>query len=130
VPFFYGQEPEDVEPILLAQLRRHKVAHDIEFPRDRGQTSARLVGYSNADVEAVVLATHDAAAATGEQVTAERMGQAIDDYLPSRDAGMLEYMELLAVFESSSRKLLPKRYKEISMEELQLRLRNLKAQVS
>ena len=58
------------------------------------------------------------------------MGQAIDDYLPSRDAGMLEYMELLAVFESSSRKLLPKRYKEISMEELQLRLRNLKAQVS
>ncbi|MCB9651910.1 MAG: ATP-binding protein [Deltaproteobacteria bacterium] len=130
VPFFYGQEPEDVEPILVAQLRRHKVTHDIEFPRDRGQTSARLVGYSNADIEAVVLATHDAAAATGEQVTAERMGAAIDDYLPSRDAGMLEYMELLAVFESSSRKLLPKRYKEISMEELQLRLRNLKAQVS
>jgi transitional endoplasmic reticulum ATPase len=129
IPFFYGQEAEDVEPVLMAQLRRHKVAHELEYPRDRGQTSARLVGYSNADVEAVVLAAHDAAAATGEKVTADRMGQAIDDYMPSRDSAMLEYMELLAVFESSSRKLLPKRYREISLDELQLRLRTLKHQV-
>jgi hypothetical protein len=41
--------------MLMAQLRRHKVAHELELPRDRDQTSARLVGYSNADIEALVL---------------------------------------------------------------------------
>lgn len=129
IPFFYGQDAEDVEPILSAQLRRHRVNHVLEFPRDRDPTAGRLVGYSNADIEAVVLAAHDAAASAGEPVTAERFGQAVDDYLPARDATMLEYMELLAVFESSSRKLLPKRYHDINVDELQDRLRELKAQL-
>jgi len=129
IPFFYGQDPEDVEPVLSAQLRRHKVAHSLSFPEDRDATSARLVGYSNADIEAVVLASNELAAAAGEPVTAERMGQALDDYLPARDETMLEYMELLAVFESSSRKLLPKRYADISLDDLQARLRSLKAQI-
>lgn len=129
IPFFYGQTAEDVEPVLNAQLRRHKVAHSLSFPQDRNSTSARLLGYSNADVEAVVLAANDLAAAAGEPVTVERMTQAIDDYLPARDVTMLEYMELLAVFESSSRKLLPKRYADINLDELQARLRVLKAQI-
>lgn len=129
IPFFYGDEPEDVEPILIAQLRRHKVAHELEFPRDRDAISAKLVRYSNADIEAVVLAANNEAAAAGEPVTAARMASALADYLPARDSTMLEYMELLAVFECSSRKLLPKRYAELNIEDLQERLRILKAQI-
>lgn len=127
IPFFYASEPEDVEPVLTAQLRRHRVAHDLEFPRDSERSSARLVGYSNADIEAVVLAANDAAEAAGERVTPERFSRAVDDYLPSRDASMLEYMELLAVFESSSRSMLPKRFRDIGLDELQSRLRALRA---
>jgi hypothetical protein len=37
---------------------------------------------------------------------------------------MLEYMELLAVFETSRRSMLPKRYQELSTEELNTLLRN------
>lgn len=125
IPFFYSQEAEDVEPILLAQLRRHQVKHRLRFPEDREQTSARLVGYSNADVEAVVMSASSLADAVGEEVTTAYLGKAIDDYLPSRDAKMLEYMELLAVFESSSRSLLPKRYADVDVDELQARLREL-----
>ena len=33
--------------------------------------------------------------------------RAASDYFPSRDVELLEYMELLAVFETSSRRLLP-----------------------
>jgi ATP-dependent 26S proteasome regulatory subunit len=129
IPFFYPQDPDEVEPVLLAQLRRHKVTHQLEFPRDREATSRRLVGYSNADIEAVVLVANDEAAVHGVRVSVETMSKAIDDYLPSRDARILEYMELLAVFESSSRAMLPKRYANIDIDELQDKLRVLKAQI-
>lgn len=129
IPFFYPQEAEEVEPVLLAQLRRHKVNHDIAFPRDREAISARLVGYSNADLEAIVLAANDEAEQKGVRVSVEVIVKAIEDYLPSRDANMLEYMELLAVFESSSRAMLPKSYANIDLNELQARMRELKAQI-
>ena len=130
IPFFYSQDPDEVEPVVVAQLRRHGVDHSLEFPRDRSAVSARLVGYSNADVEAVVLSANDLAAAANEQVTAAHMTRALDDYLPARDAQMLEYMELLAAFESSSRSLLPKRYADIDVDQLQDRLRALRSQIN
>ena len=129
IPFFYSQEPDEVEPVVSAQLRRHKVNHTIEFPRDRADVSTRLVGYSNADVEAVVLTANDMAEQAGETVTSDHFVKALDDYLPARDATMLEYMELLAAFESSSRSLLPKRYADIDVDQLQERLRVLRAQI-
>jgi len=39
---------------------------------------------------------------------------------------MLEYMELLAVFEASNRKMLPKKYQTMSTDELQARLELLR----
>ena len=48
---------------------------------------------------------------------------------PSRDVELLEYMELLAVFEASSRRLLPSKYANITPEELDLRMRQLRAVV-
>jgi transitional endoplasmic reticulum ATPase len=115
--------------VLKALMRRHRVEHALEWPRDRAATSAKMIGYSNADIEAVVLLANDRAHAVGSPVTVELFEQALYDYLPSRDANMLEYMELLAVFESSSREMLPKRYQAIDVDELQARLRVLRAQI-
>lgn len=127
IPFFYPQAAEDVEPVLLAVLKRHGVAHGLAFPTHRESVSLRLVDYSNADIEGVALAAHDLA--DGRPVSPEDMVAAIDDYLPARDQAMLAYMELLAVFESSSRRFLPARYRDLSAEELQTRLRALRQQV-
>jgi hypothetical protein len=55
---------------------------------------------------------------------------AVNDYFPSRDTELLEYMELLAVFESSSRRMLPQKYAAMSPEELDARLRLLRATVA
>jgi SpoVK/Ycf46/Vps4 family AAA+-type ATPase len=129
IPFFYAQDPEEVEPVLLAQMKRHGVQHDLKFPRDRAEVSAKLIRYSNADIEAVVLSANDLAASTGEKVTPDLIARAIADYLPARDNTMLEYMELLAVFESSSRSMLPKRYHEIEIDVLQERLRELRSEI-
>jgi hypothetical protein len=127
IPFFYPQTAEEVESILAAQVRRHQLAWTVEFPRDREAASAPLVGYSNADLEAVILMAGGYAGAG--PVTPSHLADAVRDYLPSRDAEMLEYMELIAVFEASSRKLLPAKYAALSAAELQARLAPLRARV-
>ena len=39
---------------------------------------------------------------------------------------MLEYMEMQAVFESSTREMLPDRYKDMSSDEIQTRLDDMR----
>jgi len=92
------------------------------------------VGYSNADLEAVVLLAHDLAydqeRAEHGAVTAEVFERAALDYLPARDEGMLRYMELLAVFEASNRRMLPAKYCNLSNDELDQALREARRNVS
>ena len=129
IPFLYAQTPEEVERVLEAQIRKHKLKADVEFPRDREAISSRIVGYSNADFEALSLLANDIALERGgpdAPVTAEHFAQAVHDYLPSRDLEMLEYMELLAVFEASNRRMLPAKYADLSVEALQQRLDQLR----
>ena len=100
IPFLYSQAPEEVEAVAKALVKKNKVRSDVDLATIRDTFSAKLVGYSNADVEAVVLMANDDAAreAGGDApVTAEHFVKAASDYFPSRDAELLEYMELLAV---------------------------------
>jgi AAA+ superfamily predicted ATPase len=128
IPFLYPQTCDEVEQIIAAQIRKHKLTAAIEFPRDRAAVSEKIVGYSNADFEAIALLASDYAAEAGPDVpiTAEHFQKAVADYLPSRDLEMLEYMELLAVFEASNRRMLPEKYARLSLDELQKRLAELK----
>jgi SpoVK/Ycf46/Vps4 family AAA+-type ATPase len=131
-PFLYPQTPEEVESIAGAILRKNRIRTEVSLPDIRAGFSARLVGYSNADIEAVILLANDGAAraAGGDApVLAGNFLSAAADYFPSRDVELLEYMELLAVFEASSRRLLPPKYAGMSPEELDQRLRLLRATV-
>jgi hypothetical protein len=105
----------------------------VNFTLTRAEFSQKLVGYSNADVEAVVLVANDLAAhdsGPDSPVEIRHFLAALDDYFPNRDSEMLEYMELLAVFESSSRRLLPPKYATMTPEEMDARLRMLRATVA
>ncbi|HEY3801586.1 MAG TPA: ATP-binding protein [Kofleriaceae bacterium] len=124
IPFLYPQTADEVEQILKAQVKKHKLTTSIEFPRDRAAISDKIVGYSNADFEALCLLANDYAEDTA--ITVDHFTKAIGDYLPSRDLEMLEYMELLAVFEASNRRMLPEKYARLSLDELQKRLAELK----
>ena len=78
----------------------------------------------------ILLANDDAAREGGGDATVERRAvhpAAVADYFPSRDEELLEYMELLAVFEASSRRLLPPKYAATAPEALDARLRQLRA---
>jgi transitional endoplasmic reticulum ATPase len=129
IPFLYAQTPEEVEMIAAALLRKNKIDTQVDLAAIRDGFASKLVGYSNADIEAVLLMANDDAAreaGTAAPVTAEHLTRAASDYFPSRDVELLEYMELLAVFEASSRRLLPAKYASITPEELDARLRALR----
>jgi len=130
IPFLYSQTAEEVENIARAVVRKNQVKTQVDFTTIRDAFSTKLIGYSNADVEAVVLmANDDAARAEQSEVSPDNFTRAASDYFPSRDAELLEYMELLAVFETSSRRLLPAKYAAMTPEELDLRMRSLRAVV-
>jgi SpoVK/Ycf46/Vps4 family AAA+-type ATPase len=128
IPFFYPDTPQDVEAVLGALFARYQLGPVPDWANERERTSARLVGYSNADLEAVCLLALNLAG-EGHVVDAGVLARAIDDYVPARDAGMLEYMEMLAVFEASRRSMLPQRYRDMAPEEFNLRLRQLKTEL-
>src|ERR1043166_2429289 len=65
IPFLYPQTAEEVEMVLQAQVRKHKLRSSLEFPRDRVAISQKIVGYSNADFEAIALLANDYAAEVG-----------------------------------------------------------------
>lgn len=130
IPFLYSQAPEEVEEVARALVRKNRIKTDIDLATIRDDFSSKLVGYSNADVEAVLLLANDDAAreAGGEAIVgASHFRRAAADYFPSRDSVLLDYMELLAVFEASSRRLLPAKYASMTPEELDRRLRELRA---
>ena len=127
IPFFPPQDAEEVEPVLLALLRRHGMAHSLELPKDRAVASAPLSGYSHAEIEQVVLLAGERAA--GDRVSAAHLAEAIRDFLPSRDRDMLDYMELVAVFEASNRRLLPRRWAGLDTETLQQKLMALRGRI-
>jgi len=132
IPFLYSQTPEEVEGVARALVRKNRIVTSVDFTAIRHGFSSKLVGYSNADVEAVILmANDDAARAEGgdKPVSDEHFLAAARDYFPSRDVELLEYMELLAVFEASSRRLLPPKYASMTVEELDTRMRQLRALV-
>ena len=130
IPFLYAQTPEEVENIARALVKKNRIVTDVDISSIRDGFSRKLIGYSNADIEAVILMAHDdAARADAKSVTADRFLRAAEDYFPSRDVELLEYMELLAVFEASSRRLLPPKYAGMTPEDLDLRLRTLRAVV-
>jgi len=122
----YPQTADKVRGVIGAQLRKHKVKAALDETQLNVLAQA-VVGYSNADIEAIVMLANDYSG--DNALTNDDLAHAIRDYLPSRDVQMLEYMELLAVFEASNRRMLPAKYADVPVDELQARLMALKAQV-
>lgn len=128
IPFFYPELPADREAVLRAVLAR------AELPLAPGVELAAAVdavaGYSAAEIESVALAAVNFAAWEGlDAIGAAQLARACADIVPSRDLRMLELMELLAVFESSTRRMLPARFRELGTPEVLERLDRVRMQL-
>jgi len=121
VPFFFPEESVTREAILSAVARKNKLA--LAEGTDMMPAAEKLEGYSAAELEAVLLAAAGFASEDErEELTTDDVIRASEDVIPSRDIRMLQFMELLAVFEASSRRMLPERYREMETDEVLRRL--------
>lgn len=128
IPFFFPQDEETREAILAALLRKNKIT--LVEGADVDVIGPQTQGYSAAELEAVLLrALNIASGSDREAINNEDLIQAAQDIIPSRDTKMLEYMEMLAVFESSSREMLPEKYKGIETTEVHKRLEQLRIEL-
>ena len=128
IPFFFPQDKETREAILAALLRKNKIT--LADEADVESIGPQTQGYSAAELEAVLLrALNIASGKDREHLINEDLIQAAQDVIPSRDTKMLEYMEMLAVFESSSREMLPEKYKGIETIEVHKRLEELRIEL-
>ena len=128
IPFFFPEEPGERRAVLEAVLRKNRLQIDEGADLDGAVTAT--AGYSAAELEAVMLAAGALASdAEREQITADDLAQAVRDVIPSRDTRMLEFMEMLAVFESTTRRMLPERYRGLGTDEVHARLDALRLQL-
>jgi AAA+ superfamily predicted ATPase len=127
IPLFFPKTAEERERIFRALLHKNRVEADLP---DLAEPVAATEGYSGAELEAIVLLADQVAGLRGSAaVQLEDVLEAVADFIPNRNRRMIEYMELLAVFECSSRRLLPEVFRSLSNEELQERLQELESEL-
>ncbi len=128
IPFFFPETADERELIYEALVRKNKLpmADGIDYATAVANTD----GYSGAELEAVLL---NAASIAGDNDSAdieqEHLDEASVDIIPSRDTRMLEFMEMLAVFECSAKRMLPERFQDLETDDVQQRLDALRLQL-
>lgn len=125
IPFFFPETPEERSLIFQALVRKNRLvlAEGIDWATPVAETE----GYSGAELEGVLLAAATLAGDSDQDtIEQQHLDQAARDTIPSRDTRMLEYMEMLAVFECSAKRMLPERYQGLETEQVQLRLDQLR----
>jgi hypothetical protein len=121
LPFFPPQDDEARIAITRALLKKNKIKHRVS---DYPAFARRVEGMTGAEIEAVLLVATNFAEDDGRETIGDTdLIAAAADFIPSRDDAMMRYMELLAVFECSSRQMLPERYRALPGEELNAEIR-------
>lgn len=125
IPFFYAETAAERAAVVRAVLDRYESRCSIDWAKADALFET-LAGYSNADLEAVALLALDFAERGDGTISAEIFSEAVRDFMPPQDTQMIRLMEMLAVFETSRRSLLPERFRQLSPDEVQERLKSLR----
>jgi AAA+ superfamily predicted ATPase len=117
IPLFYPHDQAELEAMFAAMARKSRVRLAPGLP---GPIDLEL-GLSGADIESVVLAARrkglERAAETGatapDEISAEDLRAALDDFMPSAQGLEKEMQEIAAVLECTERRFLPERWREV-----------------
>jgi transitional endoplasmic reticulum ATPase len=123
IPFFYCDSAPERSQVLLAVLSRYGEPCTASA-EELLTLCEKLAGYSNADLEALALLAVELARNGKTPLNAQALQQAADDFMPPQEQDMIEFMELLAVSETSRRSMLPGRYRDMAIKDIQSNLVN------
>jgi SpoVK/Ycf46/Vps4 family AAA+-type ATPase len=129
VPLFYPETPAEYDEIYRVMLKKLGIKTTVQSVSSAAAEKA-LLGLSGSDLEAVLVrATLEAEAAGSDTVTLEHLERAFADFIPPSNSREREMQILCAVLESTSRELLPARYREMDRGEIQARINVIKAEL-
>ncbi|BCO29806.1 ATP-dependent zinc metalloprotease FtsH [Rhodoferax lithotrophicus] len=121
IPFFYCETALERAQVLRAVLSKYSEACTAST-EELLTLCETLSGYSNADLEALALLAVEAAHTQAVALDAAVLSAAAQDFMPPQERDMIEFMELLAVSETSRRTLLPKRFRDMATADIQSHL--------
>jgi transitional endoplasmic reticulum ATPase len=125
IPFFYCDTAPERAQVLQAVLSRYGETCTAST-EELLTLCETLSGYSNADLEALALLAVELARNQSSPLNAQALTAAAQDFMPPQERDMIEFMELLAVSETSRRSMLPKRYRDMAIADIQSNLMDAK----
>jgi SpoVK/Ycf46/Vps4 family AAA+-type ATPase len=124
ISLFYPELEEDRQEIAEAMARKNKIKHSITDWRPVTKNQLHLSG---ADIESILIRTRRVARQAGRQeATIEDLAKVAAEFTPARDELAVEYQELVAAREATSRTLLPKRFQEMSSADISRKIEELR----
>ncbi|MFN0123145.1 MAG: ATP-binding protein [Blastocatellia bacterium] len=124
ISLFYPETAADRQEIAEAMARKNKISHTITDWTPITKSSLHLSG---ADIESILIRTRRVARMAGHpQVTQEDLAAAAAEFTPARDDLAVEYQELVAAREATSRSMLPERFRQMNSAHITKRIEELK----
>ena len=120
IALFYPETPADREAIASAMARKLKLNHTITDWMPITQNQQHLSG---ADIESILIRARRLARLAGSKaITQDHLANAAFEFTPARDEQAIEYQELVAAREATSRSMLPERFKQLTPAEMTARI--------
>ena len=129
IPLFYPETAAEYDEIYAVMLKKLGIKTPVAKLSEVAKEE-QLLGLSGSDLEAVLVrATLEAEAAGAAEVAREHLEKALTDFIPPANSREREMQILCAVLESTSRELLPERYRTLDRGEIQARVEEIKREL-
>ncbi|MBW8873438.1 MAG: ATP-binding protein [Acidobacteria bacterium] len=126
IPLFYPETAAEYDEIYRVMLKKLGLKTAVTSISSVA-TEDQYLGLSGSDLEAVLVrATLEAEAADSSEVKAEHLQKAFSDFIPPANSREREMQILCAVLESTSRELLPERFRTLDRGAVQARINEIK----
>jgi AAA+ superfamily predicted ATPase len=124
IALFYPETPDERREIAEAMARKNRIAHRID---DWGAITNNPLHLSGADIESILIRARRVARIAGhDQVTNEDLAKVGSEFTPARDDLSIEYQELVAAREATTRAMIPPRFREMNADEIARRIEALR----
>lgn len=124
IALFYPENAEERSEIAEVMARKNKIEHQIT---NWGPLTNSQLHLSGADIESIMIrARRIARIAEHDQVTNEDLAFVASEFTPARDDLAIEYQELVAAREATSKAMIPPRFRTMTSAEIARRLEMLR----
>ena len=129
IPLFYPETAAEYDEIYKVMLKKLGLKTQVNSISEVA-TEDQYLGLSGSDLEAVLVrATLEAEAAESSELKPEHLQKAFADFIPPANNREREMQILCAILESTSRELLPERFRTLDRADVQARINEIKREL-